>query len=311
MVPASDEDNSSRKSEMMATLQSVIEQVKALRMGKRYGQHAPHKPLLLLYALGQLRNNKQLYEYADVDPALTSLLKHFGPHRARHHPEYPFWKLQKDDLWIVTSDKPLETRKSNNDVKKSELLKKRAKGAFLPRVRRVLLSDPQNISDVARTLLDENFPETLHQDILDSVGLTLEASGSPRKRDPEFRRKVLRAYEGRCSVCGYDLRLGEKFAGLEAAHIMWHQVGGPDEESNGLALCVLHHKIFDLGAFTIADDGKTIVCSQDLSGSKGREWVVRYHGRKLRKPQSPRYSPLAEYFSWHRNTIFRGPPRDR
>jgi hypothetical protein len=40
---------------------------------------------------------------------------------------------------------------------------------------------------------------------------------------------------------------------LDAAHIRWHQAGGPDEEANGLALRVLHHKLFDLGAFTVKE----------------------------------------------------------
>src|SRR5436189_6378643 len=40
------------------------------------------------------------------------------------------------------------------------------------------------------------------------------------------------------------------------AHIRWHQAGGPDIENNGLALCVLHHKTFDLGAFTLSEGGR-------------------------------------------------------
>ena len=42
--------------------------------------------------------------------------------------------------------------------------------------------------------------------------------------------------------------------GLEAAHIKWHSVGGPPEVENGLALCVLHHKFFDSGLFTVLAD---------------------------------------------------------
>jgi predicted restriction endonuclease len=34
---------------------------------------------------------------------------------------------------------------------------------------------------------------------------------------------------------------------------------GPDAEINGLALCTLHHKLFDRGAFTLADDLKIMV----------------------------------------------------
>lgn len=37
-----------------------------------------------------------------------------------------------------------------------------------------------------------------------------------------------------------------------------HQVasGGPDSEANGVALCALHHKLFDRGAFTLSKDMK-------------------------------------------------------
>jgi putative restriction endonuclease len=71
------------------------------------------------------------------------------------------------------------------------------------------------------------------------------------KLDPQFRLRVLTAYEYRCAVCGFDVRLGSVSIALDAAHIRWHQAGGPELERNGLALCVLHHKTFDLGALTV------------------------------------------------------------
>jgi putative restriction endonuclease len=33
----------------------------------------------------------------------------------------------------------------------------------------------------------------------------------------------------------------------------WHQAGGPETEDNGLALGVLHHATFDIGAFAVSD----------------------------------------------------------
>ena len=88
------------------------------------------------------------------------------------------------------------------------------------------------------------------------------------KRNPQFRRRVLVAYEYRCAVCGFDVRLGSVSIALNAAHIRWFQAGGPDEESNGLALCVLHHKTFDLGAFTVRPDGVLLVSDQ-AHGTEG------------------------------------------
>ncbi len=59
-------------------------------------------------------------------------------------------------------------------------------------------------------------------------------------RDAQFRRKVLRAYENRCAVCGVQLRL------LDAAHVLpVDQPGSTDDTNNGVALCALHHRAYD------------------------------------------------------------------
>jgi putative restriction endonuclease len=232
----------------------------------------------MLYALGQFMRGKEVIRFHDVDRDLTRLLKRFGPKTKSIHTEYPFWQLQNDGLWCVTADAALESRKGNTDAKKSELRDKNAKGTFPDDVKRILRQKPSNVHEVARILLEVNFPESLHEDILDSVGLAPESSSDGRRRDPEFRRKVLRAYEFRCCVCGYDFRLGDQLIGVEAAHIKWYQAGGPDVEQNGLALCTLHHKAFDLGAFTVCSDFR-VAFSQELAGSAQIEWLLAFHGR--------------------------------
>ena len=294
----------------MISVHSILRKIDSLRMGKRHGQYAPHKPLLILHALGELSRGREAVPFRDLDAPLTRLLEEFGPQRGRHHPEYPFWRLQNDGLWTVTADEPVLTRASNNDAKKSELIRKNAIGRFVPEDLEVLKSDGENIRILAMKVLDSHFPETLHREILNTVGLDLDIVEGKQRRSPDFRRKVLRAYEGRCCVCGYDLRLGNRLAGLEAAHIMWHTVGGPDEEPNGLALCVLHHKAFDLGAFTVESDDLTVLCSQELSGTTKREWLIGYHGSRISEPQSLSYLPNEKYLNWHRGTIFKGPARE-
>ena len=45
--------------------------------------------------------------------------------------------------------------------------------------------------------------------------------------------------------------LGRYPVGIEAAHIRWHSQQGPDEITNALALCALHHTLFDLNYFPL------------------------------------------------------------
>ena len=119
---------------------------------------------------------------------------------------------------------------------------------------------------------------------------------------------MLKAYEYRCAVCGFDVRLGSVSIALDAAHIRRHQAGGPDEESNGLALCVLHHKTFDLGAFTVSK-GVVLVSDQAHGTSGFLESLMAHHGTSVRAPQRPDWGPEPKHLDWHGREVFKGEPR--
>ena len=287
-----------------------------LTIWQRRGERAPHKPLLMLYALGRvLRGEPRLVPFETIDAKMRELLLEFGPPRRSLHPEYPFWRLQNDGLWIVESDGPMTPRVGHEDPRKSELIARQARGGFPQELQRVLQASPPLVHRLADQLLSAHFPETTHEDILASVGLdlpdvvALERTPKSRPRDASFRLAVLTAYERRCAVCGLDVRLGATQLALDAAHIMWHQAGGPDDVPNGLALCVLHHKLFDRGAFTITED-RRVALSESVTGGEGFEaLVLGYHGVMLRRPVSLHYAPADEYLGWHRTQVFRGPGR--
>jgi len=130
-----------------------------------------------------------------------------------------------------------------------------------------------------------------------------------RVRDSKFRQRVLTAYEYRCAVCGFDVRLGSVSIVLDAAHIRWHQAGGPTEESNGLALCVLHHKTFDLGAFTISPSGTILVSDQAHGGEGFEASLLRHHTSRVRAPQRPEWKPAEGRLNWHAREVFKGMAR--
>jgi putative restriction endonuclease len=128
-----------------------------------------------------------------------------------------------------------------------------------------------------------------------------------KKRDPKFREKILRAYGYSCAVCGFKVRLAHALVGVEAAHIKWHQAGGPDSEENGIALCSLHHKLFDRGVFTLTPDRKMVVF-QDAHGTRGfEEWLMRFNGQAVREPIQPYYYPDSSFLHWHVREVFKGP----
>ena len=121
-------------------------------------------------------------------------------------------------------------------------------------------------------------------------GIVVQSYERPGVYSEEER--VLLAYEHRCCVCGFDLRIGSVSAGLEAAHIQWHNAGGPDVEANGLSLCALHHKLFDLGVFTLEPDSLRIVFSRHaIAGSRGLDGELKHHGHPLLRPDAAARPP--------------------
>ena len=289
----------------------MVDRFLGLRAWSRGEQRAIHKPLLVLYAIGVAsRSRKRLIPYRQVNHDLGALLKEFGPPRRTIHTEYPFWRLQHDGIWEVENAGELRRRASNSDPIKSELIAHDIHGGFNADVFAVLRRSASTREKIVRSLLSAHFPRTLHGDILASVGLspTFEHAAL-QTRSQDFRKQVLRVYNYSCCVCGYNLRLGTQSIGLEAAHIKWYQAGGPDEVQNGLALCVLHHKLFDLGAFTVDPTRSLVICSEELSNSSRSDWILGFHGENVAPPLHPDYAPKAGYFTWHRTQVFRAPGR--
>ena len=278
---------------------------------KKGGQRAPHKPLLILYALSRcLQGKARFIPYAEIDEKLKRLLMDFGPCRKSYHPEYPFWRLQNDGIWEVSCADKVALRKSSSDAKKSELIKHKVSGGFRAEIFDGLSDNPGLIADVAASILEEHFPASIHEDILQSVGLDLNHPLNEQKaRDPRFRDRALTAYGYQCAVCGFNVRVGDALIGLEAAHIKWHQAGGPDVENNGIALCALHHKLFDRGAFTLSEDLRMRV-SDRANGTAGfGAWLMDFHGKTIRAPQQPDYYPDPGFVDWHVREVFQGKGR--
>ena len=157
-------------------------------------------------------------------------------------------------------------------------------------------------------LLASHFPVSYHEDILQAVGIELSFGLPTQPRDPKFRQNILEAYRHRCAICGFNVTVRDRPVALEAAHIKWRMADGPDKPENGIALCTLHHKLFDRGAFTLSAQLEVQVSEYVDKGSVGfEEWLMRFDGRKINFPQEVAYHPHENYTRWHVKEVFKGP----
>ena len=284
---------------------STLEKFRDLNTYKRGDKRAPHKPLLILIAISELTHkNIKLLSFSFVNEKLRNLLKEFSQFNKSYHPEYPFWRLQSDGIWEVKSDKKIKINKSG-DVAVNELLKYNAMGGFTEQIRQELLNSKDLIEKIISLILINNFPETYWEDVLYSVGLSLDFNFK-NKRDPNFRTEVLRAYEYRCAVCNLNAYIDTSLILLQAAHIRWFQFFGPNNVTNGLALCANHHHLFDKGAFTITDT-YNIIISKKLNGNDSLESVLfNYSGKQMLLPRREECYPNIENLKWHQTEVFKG-----
>jgi putative restriction endonuclease len=118
------------------------------------------------------------------------------------------------------------------------------------------------------------------------------------------------AYEYQCAFCGYDGTLGGMPVGLDAAHVKWWAMDGPDSAENGVCLCSLHHKLFDKGVLGVTENWRITVSGSFIARSaSARAQVLLLAGRPARKPQALYAPPKWAYISWHQREIFRSPAR--
>ena len=289
------------------TREAIIEKFKSLNVWKRGNIVAPHKPLLVLYAIDKLRRGEnQLIPYTEMEKKLAELLIKFGTSKSKPRPHYPFWRLREDSVWRVTDAHLIRETKSG-DAYIKDLKRYCVSGGFQEEIAHHLQNDFSLALEISDSMLD-HFRSSKHENISQSVEIEhLSHAPKRQRRDYNFPKSVLKAYDSKCAVCGLDIKFDDKPVVVEAAHIQPLGRDGPDIPENGLALCLLHHELFDRGAFTLSERLEVLVSNYVDRSKDSSKWLRRYHKKKINYPQSQMYYPRINFIDWHSRKVFKGP----
>ncbi len=141
------------------------------------------------------------------------------------------------------------------------------------------VSDPLHLKPIERAYAQRAMKQRLHQ--------------------PEFRGRIMHAYEQRCAVCA--LKHGKL---LDAAHIIGDdKLHGVPSVENGLSLCKIHHAAYDTNLLGISPDYVVCINSELMDETDGPmllHGLQEMDGRGLtlprRRADRPSKERLAERF---------------
>lgn len=206
------------------------------------------KPLLLLLLVSRLENGRireNRFDFSDLRWDLDRLIRCFGgrPARSGSRPEQPFSHLQTSPFWSVATQK---TYRRGRTALISDLMDPHTFGFFEPSLFALLRDSAFARARVTDVLLNQWWPEVLHAELREQLGLeNLPPTPLPERND-QFAVAVLDNYDSSCAMCGIRAAIHHS-KGVDAVHVRWRSAGGPDTVENGIALCRLHHWGFDKG----------------------------------------------------------------
>jgi hypothetical protein len=118
-----------------------------------------------------------------------------------------------------------------------------------------------------------------------------------RRGQPNFRKLLMSAYDGKCAITGCNAP-----DALEAAHILGYRGNFSNKANNGLLLRADIHTLFDLRLLAVEINDMTCVIAERLIGTEYEE----FRGKDVIVPEVKESRPGRSHLQFHREHSFCG-----
>ncbi len=276
--------------------------------------NAPHKPLLLLVFLDMIENGEfdgsQLFLTPEMGYRFDTYFE-VAKHRRSARPDIrlPFHHLGSQDFWVPktqTGDDSKHRAITVSVVPNPDFVAACRDPEFRRQAREILIAthfEPAEQNALSHLVGIEITPSNIAvRDACFEKPNDAETSG----RSARFRLDIVSAYRYTCALTGYRVTTISAGAIVDAAHIHQFADSRNNHPTNGIALCKNAHWLFDAGLWTIDDDYRIVIATDNFSESSPNQTpLAEMNGQRLLLPKNESLWPDKEHLAWHRSKKFR------
>lgn len=276
---------------------------------------APHKPILLLIVF-ELAEQKLLSKELFLTPELAFRFCSYWSivaHRRTQKPDVrmPFHYLQSDGCWSALDEKGQPSpdyRLTRYAALTSDFLSFAQDPARRDKARRILIAKYFEPGERVALYTLVGIPVPKEDEIELDANFKSREDALKQGREARFRLDVVAAYNYTCALTAYRLTTVTAGSIVDAAHIHQFASSRNNDPRNGLALCKNAHWLFDKGLWTLSDDYRVIVASDNfVEDSPNQKGLAEFHGQKILLPMQSNHWPSPIHLAWHRSNVFQGP----
>lgn len=301
---------------------------------------APHKPILLLAVIQEYESNRISDEKIFITPELTHSFSVLWNNLVitEHDQKFalPFFHLtgEKGGWWKLVPNVGCELWVENAGSMRSfgNLSVAVSYAQIDPNLVSLLLNE-ESRNLLKHSILKAYFPDFTNLEIdtqdskyVDDLKNEMKESSVDYKSrllnlkthlDPEryqievhnrgtiFRREIVRIYDESCCISGVRVIAPFSITMVDACHIVPFSTSLDNSINNGIALCPNLHRAFDRGLVAVNGSYEVILSNNFVENNSSEYSFSKMIGKVISLPKDKDYYPSLDFFSWHRQNIFK------